>query len=131
MPIYEYRCTTCNHELEVLQKITDTPLQICPKCSQETLQKLISAANFRLKGSGWYETDFKDKGQKNIHGDDKDKKAQESESSSESKPESKSEAKTTSETTSTAKTDTTTKNTSTKAAATASTPKTASNTVKE
>lgn len=74
MPIYEYRCTACHHELDALQKMSDPPLQICPNCSQSTLQKCISAVGFRLKGSGWYETDFKGGSKKNIHGDkDKDK----------------------------------------------------------
>lgn len=59
MPIYEYNCTACGHELEALQKMTDDPLITCPSCSQETLQKKISAAGFHLKGTGWYVTDFK------------------------------------------------------------------------
>jgi putative FmdB family regulatory protein len=59
MPIYEYSCTACGHELEALQKMNDAPLITCPSCSQETLKKLISAAGFHLKGNGWYATDFK------------------------------------------------------------------------
>lgn len=59
MPIYEYRCTSCGHELEALQKFSDAPLADCPACSTESLTKLISAAGFHLKGSGWYATDFK------------------------------------------------------------------------
>ncbi len=59
MPIYEYRCAACGHELEALQKLADSPLQDCPSCGQSRLQKLVSAAGFRLKGSGWYATDFK------------------------------------------------------------------------
>jgi len=59
MPIYEYACTECNHELEVLQKMNDMPLKQCPACGNNTLNKLISAAAFHLKGTGWYETDFK------------------------------------------------------------------------
>ncbi|MBZ4193307.1 MAG: zinc ribbon domain-containing protein [Candidatus Contendobacter sp.] len=66
MPIYEYRCQSCNHELEVLQKLSDPELSDCPSCSQPELTKLISAVGFRLKGSGWYETDFKSGNQKNI-----------------------------------------------------------------
>lgn len=62
MPTYEYLCKACGHQLEVFQKISDEPLQECPKCHQGTLNKLISAANFQLKGTGWYATDFKDKG---------------------------------------------------------------------
>ena len=59
MPIYEYRCQSCNHELEALQKLSDPELTECPSCKQPRLQKLISAAGFQLKGSGWYATDFK------------------------------------------------------------------------
>jgi putative FmdB family regulatory protein len=59
MPIYEYRCTSCGHEKEVLQKMSDAPLKECPACGKPTLAKLISAAGFQLKGSGWYATDFK------------------------------------------------------------------------
>lgn len=66
MPIYEYRCQSCNHELEVLQKLSDPELSDCPSCNQPELKKLISAVGFRLKGSGWYETDFKSGNQKNI-----------------------------------------------------------------
>ena len=70
MPIYEYRCAACGHELEALQKISDSPLQECPACKQPHLQKMVSAAGFRLKGGGWYETDFKSSGKKNIAGAD-------------------------------------------------------------
>jgi putative FmdB family regulatory protein len=68
MPIYEYRCESCGHELEKMQKLADAPLTECPACGQPALKKLISAAGFRLKGGGWYETDFKkgDK-KKNLH----------------------------------------------------------------
>jgi putative FmdB family regulatory protein len=71
MPIYEYACKHCDHELEALQKISDPPLQDCPKCGQPELRKKISAAGFRLKGGGWYETDFKAGGdkKKNLAGD--------------------------------------------------------------
>ncbi len=67
MPIYDYQCTSCNHELETIQKISAAPLTDCPACQKPTLRKKVSAAAFRLSGSGWYETDFKkqDK-QKNI-----------------------------------------------------------------
>jgi len=61
MPIYEYECSQCAHRIEVLQKISDAPLQDCPECNQPSLRKLVSAASFRLKGTGWYETDFKNK----------------------------------------------------------------------
>jgi len=66
MPIYEYRCEACGHYLETLQKISDPPLTDCHKCGQPTLKKLISASAFRLKGSGWYETDFKTGNKKNV-----------------------------------------------------------------
>lgn len=61
MPIYEYRCGACGHEEEVMQKMSDAPLPHCPACGSEQYAKLVSAAGFRLKGSGWYETDFKSK----------------------------------------------------------------------
>lgn len=59
MPIYEYRCESCGHYLDALQKINDDPLKDCPACNEAALKRLISAPSFRLKGSGWYETDFK------------------------------------------------------------------------
>ncbi|HHL2559945.1 TPA: FmdB family zinc ribbon protein [Yersinia enterocolitica] len=59
MPIYEYACSACNHRLEKLQKFSDAPLTQCPACHQPALAKLISAAGFQLKGTGWYATDFK------------------------------------------------------------------------
>ena len=59
MPIYEYRCDACGHCLDALQKIADAPLRDCPSCEASALRRLVSAPNFRLKGSGWYETDFK------------------------------------------------------------------------
>ena len=76
MPIYEYQCKACSHELEVIQKINEEPLKFCPECGKPELTKLISAAGFRLKGGGWYETDFKsgDK-KKNIAGDKSDSTA--------------------------------------------------------
>jgi putative FmdB family regulatory protein len=61
MPIYEYQCGDCGHKLETLQRISDDPLRDCPSCGAGALQKLISRVGFRLKGTGWYETDFKDK----------------------------------------------------------------------
>ena len=70
MPIYEYQCEDCGHQLEVLQKIADAPLTNCPKCGNDSLRKKVSAAAFRLKGGGWYETDFKSKNQKNIASSD-------------------------------------------------------------
>jgi len=59
MPFYEYQCSACGAEVEVLQKITDAPLKKCPECGKSRLAKLVSAPVFRLKGGGWYETDFK------------------------------------------------------------------------
>ena len=59
MPIYEYQCAACGHAFEAIQKMSDAPLQECPACAGLQLQKLVSAAGFRLKGGGWYETDFK------------------------------------------------------------------------
>jgi len=67
MPFYEYRCEQCGHEMEALQKISDEPLMDCPECGQPALKKLVSAAGFRLKGGGWYETDFKAGKKKNLH----------------------------------------------------------------
>jgi putative FmdB family regulatory protein len=61
MPIYEYRCNACGHHLEEMQKMTDAPLRKCPECGKSQLKRLVSAPQFRLKGSGWYETDFKNK----------------------------------------------------------------------
>ena len=61
MPIYEYKCDICDHQFEILQKINDVPAKTCPECSSHSLRKLVSAAAFKLKGTGWYETDFKTK----------------------------------------------------------------------
>lgn len=63
MPIYEYECTACQHQFDEVQKMNDPVLTKCPKCDQETVIRLVSAAGFQLKGSGWYVTDFKNKGQ--------------------------------------------------------------------
>ncbi len=70
MPIYEYQCESCEQKTEVLQKISDAPVADCPSCDKPALKKLISAAGFRLKGGGWYETDFKTGNKKNIAGSD-------------------------------------------------------------
>ena len=59
MPIYAYRCTTCGHTKDVLQKLADAPLSTCPACAKETFTKQVTAAGFQLKGSGWYQTDFR------------------------------------------------------------------------
>jgi putative FmdB family regulatory protein len=61
MPIYEYLCNACNHSFDKLQKMSDAPLTQCPACGKNTVDKLVSAAGFQLKGTGWYVTDFKDK----------------------------------------------------------------------
>jgi putative FmdB family regulatory protein len=64
MPIYAYKCSACEHELDALQKISDAPLLVCPKCGAPALAKQLTAAGFQLKGSGWYATDFKNAGAK-------------------------------------------------------------------
>ena len=61
MPIYEYECTSCHHKFDLMQKISDQPVKQCPQCFEETAIRLVSAAGFQLKGSGWYATDFKNK----------------------------------------------------------------------
>ena len=66
MPIYEYQCEDCEHKLELIQKINDIPLIECPACGKDTMRKLVSAAAFQLKGTGWYATDFKDKPKDNT-----------------------------------------------------------------
>lgn len=68
MPIYEYQCESCDHEFEALQKISDPLLTDCPACEKQSLRKKVSAAAFRLKGGGWYETDFKTGNRRNIAG---------------------------------------------------------------
>ena len=65
MPIYEYQCSDCEHQFDKLQKMSDDPLLVCPSCEKETLKKVVSSSGFRLKGTGWYETDFKNKGKEN------------------------------------------------------------------
>lgn len=64
MPIYEYRCAECGAQKEILQRISDAPLVDCPACGKPAMQKLVSAAGFQLKGTGWYVTDFRNKGEK-------------------------------------------------------------------
>ncbi|MEQ8206867.1 MAG: zinc ribbon domain-containing protein [Woeseia sp.] len=75
MPIYEYACQKCAHTFDALQKMSDEPLLDCPECGQPELKKLISAPNFRLKGGGWYETDFKTDKQRNVHKSENDSSA--------------------------------------------------------
>ncbi|HEU5296527.1 MAG TPA: zinc ribbon domain-containing protein [Burkholderiaceae bacterium] len=64
MPIYAYRCASCGHAKDVLQKLSDPPLTVCPSCGAESFAKQVTAAGFQLKGSGWYATDFKSNGAK-------------------------------------------------------------------
>jgi len=80
MPFYEYECQKCGHQLEAMQKFSERPLRICPDCGKPALKKLISSPVFRLKGSGWYETDFKSdkEGKRNLADHpDKEKKKEE------------------------------------------------------
>jgi putative FmdB family regulatory protein len=93
MPFYEYECPSCKHAEEVLQKITDKAIGKCPSCGKRGYQRLVSAPVFRLKGKGWYETDFKsDKdNQRNLVGNEVEPKA---EAKPETKPETKIESKT-------------------------------------
>jgi putative FmdB family regulatory protein len=92
MPFYEYECQSCKFYTEVMQKISDAPLRKCPSCGKSTLKKLVSAPVFRLKGSGWYETDFKsDKEAKRNLASERDEPKPAAE---ESKPEAKTAAAT-------------------------------------
>lgn len=86
MPIYEYECKVCGHRQEAIQKMSDEPLVECPACHKPELKKLVSAAGFRLKGGGWYETDFKGGGKK---AGDKESAAKQTESGNSAKSESK------------------------------------------
>jgi putative FmdB family regulatory protein len=89
MPIYEYKCAECGHQDEHLQKVSEEPMSVCPSCGKPAYKKLLSAAGFQLKGSGWYATDFRNKGAKPA---DK-KSAEKSDGGGETKSESKSDAK--------------------------------------
>ena len=100
MPIYEYRCEECGHQEDHLQKISERPLSKCPACGKKAYKKMLSAAGFQLKGSGWYATDFRNKGAApakttEASGDTKtDAKAEgKSEAKTEGKPEAKTETK--------------------------------------
>ena len=86
MPIYEYKCQNCEHYFEVLQRISEEPLSTCPECKKNALRKLVSAPNFRLKGEGWYETDFKKDNQKNLAGNKEEKKSSKDKKSDEKAP---------------------------------------------
>jgi putative FmdB family regulatory protein len=96
MPFYEYECPSCGYRDEVLQKITDAPLKKCPNCGKNGLKKLMSAPVFRLKGSGWYETDFKSdkENKRNLAGADPEEAKAETkaETKPDAKPETKAEA---------------------------------------
>ena len=95
MPIYDYKCSKCEHEIEIIQKINDKPKEVCPKCNKKGLKKQISAPSFRLKGGGWYETDFKTENRKNIadSGKTETKKKESSKQSTDSKKEKKKDKK--------------------------------------
>lgn len=73
MPIYEFQCQSCGNEVEVLQKMSDAPLTDCETCGEPSMKKMVSAAAFRLSGSGWYETDFKSGDKKNLTNKDDSK----------------------------------------------------------
>jgi putative FmdB family regulatory protein len=85
MPIYEYECTACGHRLEAIQKMSDDPLVDCGACNKSALKKLVSAPAFRLKGSGWYETDFKGGNKKNVVKEKSDSSSTKSDSGSNKK----------------------------------------------
>jgi putative FmdB family regulatory protein len=105
MPIYGYICENCEHTLDALQKISDDPLVDCPDCGEPRLKRQLSAPRFRLKGKGWYETDFKTDNQRNLHGDKEPAKKDDKKSDSkksDSKKSDKSASKPDSKTTSTA-----------------------------
>ncbi len=101
MPIYEYACRKCDHTLDALQKMSDDPLVDCPECGEPALKRLISAPRFRLKGKGWYETDFKKDNQRNVlksdtepaKSDKSDGKSEKSETKKTEKTEKKTESK--------------------------------------
>src|SRR5438045_9172114 len=89
MPIYEYRCSSCGFQKEYLQKIADPVMSVCPECHKKTFSKMLSAAGFQLKGSGWYATDFRNSGAKPAaKPDSKKPESKQPESTSESKSES-------------------------------------------
>lgn len=99
MPIYEYVCKSCEHGFDALQKLADPVLEDCPECGEASLRKLLSAPKFRLKGKGWYETDFKTGDKRNIAGDKdmsasaKDKESGKSDKKTDKKTETKTETK--------------------------------------
>jgi len=95
MPIYVYQCNACGERMDKLQKISDPVLVDCPLCGQPALQKMVTAAGFRLKGSGWYETDFKTEGKRNLAGDQEagDKNAESKENADSKSPDKKADQK--------------------------------------
>ena len=94
MPIYGYVCKSCEHRFDVLQKMSDDPLVHCPDCGEASLQKELSAPKFRLKGQGWYETDFKTGNKRNLHGESKsDSKSKDTAAKSDKKSDKKSDSK--------------------------------------
>jgi putative FmdB family regulatory protein len=93
MPIYEYRCEACGHQEEFLQKLSEAPLTECPVCHKKSFKKLLSAAGFQLKGSGWYATDFRNSGKKPAEKKAEAKPDAKKESGTEAKPEPKKESK--------------------------------------
>jgi putative FmdB family regulatory protein len=93
MPIYEYRCEACGHQEEFLQRVGEPQLTECPVCRKPTFRKLLSAAGFQLKGSGWYATDFKNKTSKPAEKKAEDKSEAKTETKTETKPEKKTESK--------------------------------------
>ena len=94
MPIYEYRCSDCGFQDEYLQKVSEAPLTVCPSCGKAGFAKMLSAAGFQLKGSGWYATDFKGSGAKPAEKKPDSKPETKTESKTETKTEGKSETKT-------------------------------------
>ena len=100
MPIYAYACKKCDHTMDALQKMAEAPLVDCPSCGEPQLKRLLSAPRFRLKGKGWYETDFKTGDKRNLAGDTETKKVAKKDggdTKSESKPKPKSDKKRTAE----------------------------------
>ena len=97
MPIYGYACKNCHHRLDALQKIADAPLVDCPACGEPQLKRQLSAPRFRLKGNGWYETDFKKDNQRNLAGDqDAAKPGKKADKKADKKSDKKAETKSTS-----------------------------------
>ncbi len=85
MPIYEYECQNCNHQFDLIQKMSEEPVKQCPKCFKNTAVRMISAAGFQLKGAGWYQTDFKDKPKKAANQREENKPSTNSDSQSSQK----------------------------------------------